>query len=476
MDDIDDILNDFDAIYAKADVEAAARFDSRQDGDEDEELDVMAFMASPSRHQPISMESNDNLDDQINSFMRKNSKTENKARPQSADSKKNKKVKMAAISAPADSEEELLEEEPLQEDYSHEDYSEAAADEAAAMDAEDEQPEVDEDTSPAAQRKERPYQTDMMRPVVQYGNTKLSYGEAKLYGLLDENGEVRITRDNESFKRSREAVLHSRAMAERKEPPKRGPTDEEKEMTFKPQRSKEAQKAMSARGCGYDFVSKLGEGGDFLQRTFAKGEKVKTEKRLLESQKEDYEARLDRLKCPSCHKFQAFDEFIERKRSCQQCNVRYVKSSVSHPKAYAKKQEEAEQRKRERLKKIEDELYPPLPKHSGKAGGKTLVERTSELIAAQQEQARADQEAKKRAQIEALARARAPPKAVTQPIQVALAESKPQRPPVGKGHGATLVPRHNTGGSAKAAVKHSVISEKFNKLIQYPTEEVAEAK
>lgn len=483
MDDIDSILNDFDAIYAKADAESTRPGRGQPPvEEEEEELDVMDFMTSPSKGHPMSMESNDNLDDQINSFIRKNSKTENNVQPYEAASKKEKKrgkkAKSVALAEPMEEEPVLSDDDPvldLSEDNAvgYDQADEQGEEDDYVDDAEN--PETSEESAPhVAQRKERPYQTNMTRPAVQYGHTKLTYGEAKLYGLLDENGNIKIKCNNDSFKRSREAVLHSRAMAERKEPTKLDVSEEEKELTFKPMRSKEANKAMHSRGCGYDFVNRLGEGGDFLQRAFAKGEKGKAEKRLQEAMKEDYEARLDRLKCPKCNKFQAFDEFIEKKRSCQQCHVRYVKASVSHPKAYAKKQEEAEQRRRERLKKIEDELYPPLPKHSGQAGGKSLIERTNELMIAQKEQARAEQEAKKKAQIDALAKARAPPKPVTQPVRVPIAEGKPPRPFSGTPNTTSAGAKSSGSSKLKTAIKHSVISEKFNKLIQYPTE--AEAK
>jgi hypothetical protein len=514
MDEIDSILNDFDAIYAKADKDkenagsgggqqgrgAGAGAGSTSQGGDDDELAVMDFMtAQPSsgKHQGLSMESNDNLDDEINSFMRKNSKTENVIMPLKSKGKKKgskktspkpakKSVTISEMPAPAEEEdEEPMEEEVAEaeddnryalsdeeeEDVAAEEDEDEAADDDYADDAEEEEEEGEGSPSKDAQQKERPYQTDMTRPVVQYGKTKLTYGEAKLYGLLDERGEVRLQGNSEAFARSRAAVLHSRGMAERKEPAKAGPSEEEREMTFKPARSKEASKAMNSRGCGYDFVRRLDEGGGFMQRTFARGEKGKSEKRLQESQKEDFEARQDRLKCPNCNKFQAFDEFIEKKRSCQQCHVRYAQSSVSHPQAYARKQQEAEQRKKERLKKMEDELYPQLPKPTGKPSGKSLIERTNELMEKQKNQARQEQEQKRQAEADLVAKARAPapPRAAPRPATVRMgpAEEKPPRP-----HSATAGAKSSGANKNKlaGAVKQSIMSQNFNKLIQYPSD------
>ena len=44
---------------------------------------------------------------------------------------------------------------------------------------------------------------------------------------------------------------------------------------------------------------------------------------------EDYEARLDKLICPSCRKPQSFDEFFEKKRNCSQCKLKFEKLNVT---------------------------------------------------------------------------------------------------------------------------------------------------
>ena len=42
--------------------------------------------------------------------------------------------------------------------------------------------------------------------------------------------------------------------------------EDAQECSFRPQRSKQAQRAMRNPSCGYDFVSRLGEKGGFMPR------------------------------------------------------------------------------------------------------------------------------------------------------------------------------------------------------------------
>ena len=76
-----------------------------------------------------------------------------------------------------------------------------------------------------------------------------------------------------------------------------------------------------------------------------------------EAAKEDYEASLDKLQCPSCKKYQSFDEYIEKRRSCGQCKERYQKLNIVNMNSWKQRQQEAERRKKERLKKIEEDFY-----------------------------------------------------------------------------------------------------------------------
>jgi protein-arginine kinase activator protein McsA len=69
--------------------------------------------------------------------------------------------------------------------------------------------------------------------------------------------------------------------------------------------------------------------------------------------KDDYEARLDRLQCPKCYKYQSFDEFMDKRRICGPCQERYVKLHVSKFKSWEAKQAEHERKKREKLEKLD---------------------------------------------------------------------------------------------------------------------------
>ena len=78
---------------------------------------------------------------------------------------------------------------------------------------------------------------------------------------------------------------------------------------------------------------------------------------LLESMKEDYEARLDRLQCPKCRKYQSFDEFLEKRRICGPCQQRFTKLHISKFKSWEMKQAEKDRKKAEKISKVEQEAY-----------------------------------------------------------------------------------------------------------------------
>lgn len=82
-------------------------------------------------------------------------------------------------------------------------------------------------------------------------------------------------------------------------------------------------------------------------------------KAMLDAQKEDYEARLDKLQCPKCRKYQSFDEFVDKRRHCGACKERYTKLHVSKGRAWEQKQKENELMRRVRLAKIEEDAYGP---------------------------------------------------------------------------------------------------------------------
>lgn len=115
--------------------------------------------------------------------------------------------------------------------------------------------------------------------------------------------------------------------------------------------------------CGYDFVSRLEEQGDFLQRYDTAPEKgSKAYKKLIEAEKADYEAKLDKLACPKCRKTQTFDEYYEKIRSCRACKEKFTQLNVSNTAAFEAKMKKEEEKRLARAKAVEDAMYGNLGK------------------------------------------------------------------------------------------------------------------
>ena len=207
-------------------------------------------------------------------------------------------------------------------------------------------------------KKERPYQSDAQKPLASHGNTSVTLAEAILFGLLNENGEVKIKAksilNNDHIKMMQKNNEISR--------PKSdiivcNVESGGKENVFRPKRSKEADEAM--KKCGYDFAGQLESRGDFLDRATSKLESEKSKKSQLAFEEDNYKARLDKLMCPSCGKEQSFDEFVERRRQCSQCKVRFVQGKVANRSLWDKKQKEDRERRELNLKKIQTNMYDP---------------------------------------------------------------------------------------------------------------------
>mmetsp|Transcript_9466 Transcript_9466/g.14257 ORF Transcript_9466/g.14257 Transcript_9466/m.14257 type:complete len:400 (-) Transcript_9466:28-1227(-) len=264
----------------------------------------------------------------------------------------------------------------------------------------DDSSEEDENVTPADQDKTNKYDNQLSKTAIKMGGMSLSYGEAKLYGLIDEEGNIKSKVFHKKTKRDPKQVEQHIAQLATTKPVTTTVTPEDTEdCTFKPQKSKQAERAMKNPRCGYDFVSRLGEAGNFMDRTFNRNDGEKTQKHILNSLKEDYDARLDKLQCPKCRKFQSFDEYMERRRYCGGCQERYTKLHVSKGKTWELKQAENEKKKAERLAKIESELYGDCsfkPKTQGsprrhgtsnKSVQLSLHERTKRLLESQRREA-----------------------------------------------------------------------------------------
>jgi predicted RNA-binding Zn-ribbon protein involved in translation (DUF1610 family) len=208
--------------------------------------------------------------------------------------------------------------------------------------------------------KERPYQHPVNQAKFKIGGRTLNLAEAKLYGLVDAEGNQiplsalgKTGGEKVSMKRVSDMAKPRTQLA--------APTPEEEGYTFQPQRSANALKAMKNSKLGYDFVDRMKTGGDFMQRLNRDDHKKvggvsvsKAEKAVME---EDYNARLDKLKCPNCGKEQSFDEFFERSRTCRLCNVKYAKANVSSGLGFMKQNAQREAERQRKLQKLEQDMY-----------------------------------------------------------------------------------------------------------------------
>jgi hypothetical protein len=79
--------------------------------------------------------------------------------------------------------------------------------------------------------------------------------------------------------------------------------------------------------------------------------------RDIDAEKDDYEARLDKLACPTCKKEQSFDEFNEKRRECGRCKERFVKVNVVNMKTWQARMKVNEQKRKEKIASIEKEVY-----------------------------------------------------------------------------------------------------------------------
>ena len=201
---------------------------------------------------------------------------------------------------------------------------------------------------------------DRCKPVFQSGNLKITAAQARLYGLLDENGKFKELAPEEiQIDAVAENLRKLSAMSAPREIDLSHVEDlEAKEETFRPARSDEARKAMLNPRCGYDFIDRLEQQGDFLQRMQGNDKTQSRMAKLLRDEaKTDYEATKDKLACPQCKKTQTFDEFWEKKRMCSACKVRYEKTNLCNAAAFEARLRAAEERRVAKLAAAEDEVY-----------------------------------------------------------------------------------------------------------------------
>lgn len=213
-----------------------------------------------------------------------------------------------------------------------------------------------------------PYQHRVNKPIHKVGTTKITLSQAKLFGLLDNEGNVVIKKNTgddsaksslslEQRKKYYNSMAKPNTIADTLNP--NDYLDPRDIPTFKPGRSKEAAKAMKDPKCGYDFMDRLDSRGDFLDRVDNRnpsGDK-KMSKSQFEALEQDYLAKHDKLQCPKCLLPQTFKEFFEKQRKCTRCNLKFEKLNVSSGLGFAKKNEMREKERLEKLRAIEIEMY-----------------------------------------------------------------------------------------------------------------------
>eukprot|EP01033_Poteriospumella_lacustris_P013343 gene13343-9552_t len=220
-----------------------------------------------------------------------------------------------------------------------------------------------EDGAADPSKRERPYQHPMSQGRFVVGSRTLTMAEAKLYGLVDAEGRLVAVSSavNAASAAAPKVPLKRLSDMARPRSPAAAPSPEEDGYTFQPQRSASALKAMKNPKLGYDFVDRLQSGGGFLQRLDKDNHKkiagVTLSKAEQAAMEEDYNARLDKLTCPSCAKEQSFDEFLERSRLCRLCGVKYVKAHVSSGLGFVKQNAKREADRQKKLQQLEREMY-----------------------------------------------------------------------------------------------------------------------
>lgn len=250
----------------------------------------------------------------------------------------------------------------------------------------------------------RIYQNKLCKPVVAVGNTKIGMSQAKLFGLLDANGKVKISGNGPAVDRTNQ---HKKILSMSK-PREIDPDLVDNAVdkpSFKPSRTKEALNAMKNPKCGYDFVNRMKDDtSTFLDRVDRGGRKKGNySKAELDTMEADYEIKLDKLQCPQCKKPQSFDEFIEKKRNCSQCSKKFEKLNVTSGVSFAAKAQEKEAERRAKLRAQEIAMYgeksvsyalprtkptaqPPLPPPDKNAANSKFIRENILKIAQQQQQ------------------------------------------------------------------------------------------
>ena len=223
------------------------------------------------------------------------------------------------------------------------------------------------------------YLSDTAKPVFSAGGTSISIAQAKLFGLVDKEGNIATSKlkcDTINDVREKvESKLKSRVFEmSNASKPKIEAEEVGNNRSFT--RTREALSAMKNPECGYDFVERLQEKGNFLESLATQAASKKNKLKGGDQLKADYESKLDKLACPTCKTEQSFDEYIEKRRICARCQQRFRQLNVSNADNFLKRMNDNENAKLEKLAIIDREIYgndgkPFIRKQTGSSNTKS---------------------------------------------------------------------------------------------------------
>jgi hypothetical protein len=264
---------------------------------------------------------------------------------------------------------------------------------------------IESKTSPmrSSSKNQHRYQHPLAKPVLEAGSIQMGIGKARLYGLVDPKGNVKLPASVLAETASAEEIAKNKVKSlskvndlhSRKDIDIEGITAYDEKPTFHPSRSKEAERAMKNPRLGYDFLTRLRDEttDSVLERLTQTTAKKGMSKSALESMEEDYNAKLDKLTCPQCKKSQSFAEVLDKRRFCSQCNQRFVKVNVTSGLQFINKVALHESKRQQKIASVEDEMYgemtrrremfkgKPVPKFVTQAAAdKKLVESQLKII------------------------------------------------------------------------------------------------
>ena len=208
-------------------------------------------------------------------------------------------------------------------------------------------------------RDDDPYRNPKTKIVHVVGKTEITYGQARLYGLLDNEGNIKLDKlDSSSTVNNDVQRKHIELLSKPyvKLLPSESPSPFEEPPTFQPKKSDVAMRAMKNPRCGYDFVNRLNERGDCLDSLTASNINSSGLKDI-DAEKEMYAYKQDKLSCPKCKRTQSFDEYNEKRRFCSLCKEKYVQLNICDVFAFDNKLKEKLKKKEEKFAKIDEEMY-----------------------------------------------------------------------------------------------------------------------